>query len=864
MNDDKVDRKQQRSNAKKSLREPLLDPKTVGEDSSFWVLCNHNNNKQHRSTTSNLTTCSDTKNNNNNDNNTPQHLNHCSISDDSLGLEDVLRSWYEQQEDENNPNNSNSNNNTNNTGNDNNDDNNENDVYHSQRSMGCRIPWYRHPLQIMAMISNFSTSFNVVNISLVLPILRNLKTSATAGMEIFHDYDEYNNDNNIMETILGVSSAQQQQHAQEESLVASALLAGMILGQIMGGALGDSCLGLAGALAAVMVLQTVASIGSAAVPLHWLLHPNENNNHHDEDDFYWRLANWRFILGVGAGAVYPLAACLSVESQSAHSSSCKDHEAQRIKRVVWTFAMQGIGFCAVPALATALILVGHVPLVHVWRILLGAGAVPGLVLLYLQYRLFVEPFPTATVAATALTQPLLLETNEEIIAQQLEQTQEQQQHPEEDRASHQKNNTVAIDTGAAEDMEMPDNTVSTPPAEANNTTPNYDHQVSTQEEELSNPSDKYNDGDEQNHTTPVGMTRPATMVNFATLEPENITRSVSCPVFPARNTTSPIPLSPRSEYDHRCHQQREQENTGMTDRELHDDSDGEVGTFLDSSPDLDMSSAGVFRESEPPVINTGWWISLQTEEGLFRKLMGTAVTWFLFDVLFYGNTLFQPVVIEQAFGSRTHMAPDALIRRVALDSLVLNSVSLPGYFVAALLIGKKTCGITQSPRYVMTQGFVGMAVVYLAIGLAWDELLHYPILLIFVYGLTFFFANYGPNTTTFILPSLVYSAECRSTFNGLSAACGKLGALVGATIFPPLITSIHEKGVMKLCAAVALLALVMTVSFVRLRQNAVQHPAPGRGRLSVVVAAAADPQSNNNNNNNSNPPTVAPASNESA
>jgi hypothetical protein len=42
---------------------------------------------------------------------------------------------------------------------------------HSERP--C-LPWYRNPLQIMAMMSNFSTSYNVVNISLVLPILKQI------------------------------------------------------------------------------------------------------------------------------------------------------------------------------------------------------------------------------------------------------------------------------------------------------------------------------------------------------------------------------------------------------------------------------------------------------------------------------------------------------------------------------------------------------------------------------------------------------------------------------------------------------------------------------------------------------------------
>lgn len=54
------------------------------------------------------------------------------------------------------------------------------------------------------------------------------------------------------------------------------------------------------------------------------------------------------------------------------------------------------------------------------------------------------------------------------------------------------------------------------------------------------------------------------------------------------------------------------------------------------------------------------------------------------------------------------------------------------------------------------------------------------------YGLTFFFANFGPNSTTFILPSETFPAEVRTSLNGFSAAMGKTGAAIGSAMFLPL------------------------------------------------------------------------------
>ncbi|RRT80021.1 hypothetical protein B296_00005881 [Ensete ventricosum] len=54
---------------------------------------------------------------------------------------------------------------------------------------------------------------------------------------------------------------------------------------------------------------------------------------------------------------------------------------------------------------------------------------------------------------------------------------------------------------------------------------------------------------------------------------------------------------------------------------------------------------------------------------------------------------------------------------------------------------------------------------------------------IVMYPFTFFFANFGPNSTTFIIPAEIFAARLRSTCHGISAASGKLGAIVGSLGF---------------------------------------------------------------------------------
>jgi hypothetical protein len=56
-------------------------------------------------------------------------------------------------------------------------------------------------------------------------------------------------------------------------------------------------------------------------------------------------------------------------------------------------------------------------------------------------------------------------------------------------------------------------------------------------------------------------------------------------------------------------------------------------------------------------------------------------------------------------------------------------------------------------------------------------------LLIAIYYLSSFFNQFGPNSTTFLLAAEVYPTSIRATAHGLSAACGKLGALLPAIIY---------------------------------------------------------------------------------
>jgi PHS family inorganic phosphate transporter-like MFS transporter len=81
-------------------------------------------------------------------------------------------------------------------------------------------------------------------------------------------------------------------------------------------------------------------------------------------------------------------------------------------------------------------------------------------------------------------------------------------------------------------------------------------------------------------------------------------------------------------------------------------------------------------------------------------------------------------------------------------------------------------------------GFFIVSVLYFVLAGAYTPLQSVPTLLIILYGSTYFFKNFGPNATTYVIPGEYYPTEVKATLHGASAAAGKIGAGIAAETFP--------------------------------------------------------------------------------
>ncbi|KAL4594895.1 hypothetical protein ACB092_12G052500 [Castanea dentata] len=160
-----------------------------------------------------------------------------------------------------------------------------------------------------------------------------------------------------------------------------------------------------------------------------------------------------------------------------------------------------------------------------------------------------------------------------------------------------------------------------------------------------------------------------------------------------------------------------------------------------------------------------------------KHLIGTTTTWFLLDIAFYSQNLTQKDIFPAMKLTEAAGAVNAL-REVYETSRAMFVVALlgtfPGYWFTVFFIERLGRFIIQ------LIGFFMMSVFIFALAIKYEYFKAHVPLFALLYGLTFFFANFGPNSTTFVLPAELFPTRVRSTCHAMSASAGKAGAMVGA------------------------------------------------------------------------------------
>jgi MFS family permease len=573
-----------------------------------------------------------------------------------------------------------------------------------------------------------------------------------------------------------------------EGSVASAALMGSIIGQLVAGSMAD-VVGRKRIFVITAALIALGSLGSAcSMDTPFLT-------------IYGQVSCWRFFLGAGVGGEYPLAATVTSESSSA---------GKRGSLMAAVFAMQGIG-SLLSGVVVFLCLFCGASTAFTWRFALAFGAVPAILAFPWRLRMH-ETESFERLKKERMHDSLLISTSDN-------------QYIEKNPITYQlENPPIITTTDNLFPLHDPD--------------PNEQQRIGIITKDNLEMHNKHANNDTKaNETTPLFLTGRPPSYSI-----DSNDYGFHYDINSRNNSNTDYLLQHLNRMD-----KINAENDSNTQANTVNNSSILKTSTLHKNKVAQMNQHGqptyIALVSNP--LHKDRSTELYKAFRYYRfHLLGTALSWFLLDVVFYANGLFNHEITSSILShsdSSTGVVTSTTAKEDAINSIMLSSVAIPGYLLSVMFIEK------VGRKNIQMMGFTVMAVLFCICGFAYDFLLgaesgsggKYVFLLI--YSLTFLFryeiilaflaisifqkfivcpfiSNFGPNMTTFVIPGEIYPAEVRATCHGFSAASGKLGAATGAYLFPLILGpagSSHPTregmiSAMYACAMVAVAGLIVT------------------------------------------------------
>ncbi|AOW00968.1 major facilitator superfamily domain-containing protein [Yarrowia lipolytica] len=181
----------------------------------------------------------------------------------------------------------------------------------------------------------------------------------------------------------------------------------------------------------------------------------------------------------------------------------------------------------------------------------------------------------------------------------------------------------------------------------------------------------------------------------------------------------------------------------------------------------------------PPVASAGDFFRHFSQWKHGKILLGTAGSWFLLDVAFYGLGLNNSTILHTIGFDKGDNLYSTLMKNSVGNLILICAGAIPGYWLSVVtvdFIGRKPIQIG---------GFTILTALFCIIGFGYDKIGEGGLLACYI--LCQLFENFGPNVTTFIVPGECYPTRYRSSAHGISAASGKVGAIIAQVVIGTLV-----------------------------------------------------------------------------
>ncbi len=233
-----------------------------------------------------------------------------------------------------------------------------------------------------------------------------------------------------------------------------------------------------------------------------------------------------------------------------------------------------------------------------------------------------------------------------------------------------------------------------------------------------------------------------------------------------------------------------------------------------AAADIQTFSEGVLRPTNATEhhVRIRFWQFISTPRYLLY-LLGTAGSWFVFDYAYYGNSVSAPLIYQSVLGKT---GAKSLPESLALALIVFTVAAVPGYYLACAFMDR------IGHRLLQLIGFAFMGLAFLLLGVIPNVTTTVaPFLILF--GISYFFAEFGPNTTTFVLSGELYPTSQRTTGHGISAGIAKVGAFIGVYLFPVIKAHFGVAGALKISAGFAAVGFLLTMLLPETKQRSLDE-----------------------------------------
>ncbi|RCI10016.1 hypothetical protein L249_8695 [Ophiocordyceps polyrhachis-furcata BCC 54312] len=164
------------------------------------------------------------------------------------------------------------------------------------------------------------------------------------------------------------------------------------------------------------------------------------------------------------------------------------------------------------------------------------------------------------------------------------------------------------------------------------------------------------------------------------------------------------------------------------------------------------------------------------------RLFCVSLVWFLYDFSAYAFTIYASSILSSIYGD------NAPLTTVFGWNTVITMFYLPGTMFGAFVsdwIG---------PKHTLILGVTLQAVVGYVMAAVYDRISRHVAAFAVVYGIFLTFGELGPGNNIGLLAAKTCATGVRGRYYGVAAAVGKIGAFVGAVVFPRIQAAGGEKG----------------------------------------------------------------------